>query len=443
MRSRHHPAPGLFRNAQLWRRTLLALMFVGCAVALPATADAATLITLHSFCPLDDCSDGNGPNGLIIDPASGTLFGTTVGGGANGMGVVFALTPGGGTYAYQVLYNFCSLANCADGSRPFTSLILDTNGALYGTTMNGGAHNNDGTAFSLTPSGGGSWVLKTLYDFCAATACADGAQPGQNGYGGLTYAGAESGALYDGVSALYGTTPLGGAQDAGVAFRLTPGAGKAKEKVIHDFCSQAGCADGQTPNAVIVGPKGNLFGTTQRGGGGNGGTVFALKIKGTETVLYNFCPQGSNCTDGEAPDDRVVLDAKGHLFGTTNVGGAHSQGTVFKVIPKGLNSTQTVLYSFCALSGCADGFRPFSAPTFDAAGRLVGTTQVGGAHNGGTVFRLKGTKETVLYDFCAVAGCADGTNVIPGVVLDSSGNVFGATVEGGANNRGTVFELKP
>ena len=102
-------------------------------------------------------------------------------------------------------------------------------------------------------------------------------------------------------------------------------------------------------------------------------------------MLYNFCSQ-SGCTDGGYPYAELVLDAKGNLYGTTSQGGKSNDGIVFKVTPSG---EETVLHNFCSEGGCRDGADPTAGLVFDAKGNLYGTTYVGGAHNQGTVFKLK------------------------------------------------------
>jgi len=170
----------------------------------------------------------------------------------------------------------------------------------------------------------------------------------------------------------------------GVVFKLAP---DGTEAVLHRFCSQSGCADGEHPHAgLVLDTAGNLYGTTYYGGSNvyNGGVVFKLAADGTETVLYNFCSQ-SGCTDGAEPVGGLVIDAAGTLYGTTSAGGASGGGVVFKLAPDG---TETVLYNFCSQSGCADGAEPWAGLVTDTAGNLYGTTVGGGDYGGGVVFMV-------------------------------------------------------
>ena len=334
---------------------------------------------LYSFCEQNGCSDGALPDAGLIFDRKGDVYGTTHEGGARGYGVVFKLTPEGN---YSILYNFCVLNGCTDGEYPAAGLVFDQKGNLYGTTVTGGA-NGQGVVFKLTPKG----KETVLYSFCALKSsqnhCADGALP----YSGL---------VLDPKGNLYGTTFSGGDNSicygyyeygCGVVFKLTP---KGNETVVYSFCGQTNCVDGAEPYAgLVLDQKGNLYGTAIEGGayGGVGGVVFKLTPEGEETVLYRFCTQ-DNCIDGSSPRSGLVLGEKGDLYGTTQRGGAPGNaGVVFKLTPEG---KETVLYSFCWQDNCADGQEPYAGLVFDQKGNLYGTTYVGGAgtYRGGVVLRL-------------------------------------------------------
>src|SRR5258708_309809 len=171
----------------------------------------------------------------------------------------------------------------------------------------------------------------------------------------------------------------------------------------------------------------------------------------TEKVLYNF----SSYPHGEKPQANLIADTAGNLYGTTYAGGAYQVGTVFKLTRGAKGWTQTVLYSF---KGGSDGEYPESSLVFDAAGNLYGTTASGGTCNGinvgcGTVFKLatnshSGRTESVIYTF---KGGSDGENPVAGLTLDSAGNLYGTTQNGGTGQStncalgtcGTVFRLAP
>jgi len=274
--------------------------------------------------------------------------------------------------------------------------------------------------------------LKVLYSFCSETSCTDGERP-------------DAAPVMDTAGNIYGTTQEGGANGRGSVFKLSAG----KETVLYSFCSASGCSDGEFPEAsLIVDAHGNLFGTTVYGGAHAEGTVFEIPAGGTEKVLYSFCAMAS-CGDGEGPHSGLIMDAQGNLYGTTQLGGTTaSAGVVFKLARSG---KETVLYAFCKTSTCRDGAFPLAGLIMDKTGNLYGTTTQGGAHNGtncsegcGTVFQLTPKRrETVLYSFCALSKCKDGSTPGAALVMDANGNLYGTTEYGGSKTEGTVFELPP
>jgi len=347
---------------------------LGCGIVFelrPKAGGGWTETVVHSF--NDNGIDGNTPySSLTFDAHTGNLYGTTYGGGTYGYGTVFELTPNGvGGWTETVVHNFND--NGTDGYYPFTGLIVDAAGNLYGATFNGGAY-GVGTVFELTPSGGGVWTEAVLHNFN------DNGTDGYQPYG--------AGLILDSVGNLYGTTVDGGAYGVGTVFELTPsGGGVWTETILHSF-NDTPFTDGYGPTCgLIVDAAGNLYGTTTYGGHhccGGYGTVFELTPTGagswTEKVLHSF--EGK---DGEQPWAGLVLDASGNLYGTTYEGGAYGVGTVFELSPAvGGSWTETLLHSFHAMGGS----NPVAGLIVDAAGNLYGTTAVGGAHGYGTVFEI-------------------------------------------------------
>ncbi|HEX3664034.1 MAG TPA: choice-of-anchor tandem repeat GloVer-containing protein [Rhizomicrobium sp.] len=289
-------------------------MIVAAAFAsMCASATAATLKTIYSFCRADLCRDGRSPAAPLLIDESGNLFGQTEAGGKGSGGVIFQFARGNSRE--QLLHAFCENPKndtCKDGAQPGSRLIMDQTGDLYGTTESGGA-DFAGTVFELIPNADRSkWKIKVLHTFCSS--CSDGSTP----RGGLTYAGATSGALYDGVSPLYGATELGGANSHGTIFELdvVPGKTKRREKIIYSFCSQPNCMDGAAPGAgVIADAVGNVFGSAQAGGLQNWGILYeftldAKKKHWTETVLHNFCA-AQDCADGAYFWNRTFYQREG------------------------------------------------------------------------------------------------------------------------------------
>jgi uncharacterized repeat protein (TIGR03803 family) len=233
----------------------------------------------------------------------------------------------------------------------------------------------------------------------------------------------------------YGTSEQGGYLYFGNLFRVTP-AGKVT--LIYSFCSKANCADGQYPKPAILGNDGNLYGVT--GGGGTSqydgsGTFYKMTLDGRITTLYTFCTTAS-CLDGVNPVG-IILGGDGNFYGATNSGGQFYAGTLFKITPAG---ELTVLHSFCSLANCADGSAPAYPPIQGTDGNFYGTAQRG-AKDGGTVYALTSSGHfNVVHTFCGGDPCPRGYDP-EGLVQDASGNLFGTTYFGGANQQGVVFEI--
>ena len=254
--------------------------------------------------------------------------------------------------------------------------------------------------------------------------------------GGSDGANPLAGFIIDRLGNLYGTASSGGSSGVGVVFELSP---TGHEIVLHNF---AGGTDGANPESRLTADKaGNLYGTTYSGGISNSGTVFEVTRKGQESVLYSF----KGGADGASPVAGLTIDKAGNLYGTTTAGGSSGNGTVFKLaVPSvaGGAWTENILYSF---GTGTDGTIPVAGVTFDAFGDLYGTTSGGGTYGYGTVFQLKRSAptwtENILHDF---AMGTDGGVPYAGVVWDATGNLYGASSDGGAggeNGGGTVFEL--
>jgi uncharacterized repeat protein (TIGR03803 family) len=327
--------------------------------------------------------------GVILDSA-GNIYGATVFAGIQG--ALYEVSASGQA---GILHNF---TGAPSGSDPNPVLVTSI-GEIYGTTFYGGT-NNYGMVYKLA---GGKQTA--LYNFKGDT---DGANP------------AVAPPARDSAGNLYGTAGGGGAANVGTVFKISP---SGEEMTLHSF---TGGADGANPDSgVILGPGGNLYGTTSAGGSGSltglqEGVVFKVTTIGEETVLYSF----TGLDDGgqPPPESWLALDAEGNLYGTTYSGGTANGGVVYKLTPTG---EETVLFNF---TGGADGAYPTTGVVLDAAGNLYGTNSFGGSLGGGVLFELSPAGEfTVLHNF---GGGAAGDQA-EGVVLDSAGNLFGATGFGG------------
>jgi uncharacterized repeat protein (TIGR03803 family) len=247
--------------------------------------------------------------------------------------------------------------------------------------------------------------------------------------GGGVYAGL----AIDGKGALYGTTCCGGAYGEGTVFQLTPGAGgKWSEKILHSFCADPHCTDGELPmEGVVVDGAGNVYGTA--GGGHN-----------NYGVAYELAPDPYSAPGWvyrviyESGSEGLILDQGGNLYGEWGPG-KYGKGDVFELSPRSGDWNQTLLYSFCSQQDCRDGLGPLYGLTWDASGNLYGVTTQGGANKWGVAFELEhtasGWKESVLYDFPAYE---------PGssLTFDSKGNLYGTTFQEGPCD-GTVYQLSP
>jgi uncharacterized repeat protein (TIGR03803 family) len=364
---------------------------------------ASSLLTvLHSFSAT--ASDGANPQGTLAPGRNGNFYGTTLNGGPTDTGTVFMIAPDG---TLTTLHTFGDVRP-TNGSVPAGELIQGGDGSFYGVTSGGGS-NSLGTIFSLTPAG----TLNTLYSFAQT----DGANPA-------------AGLLRTGDGSLYAATLNGGAYGSGTIFRLTSDGTSAD---LHDF--GASPADGLNPAAALMeAGDGNFYGTTSGGGVSGKGTVFRLTPDGSLTTLYSF---GSG-NDGSLPLAGLVQGPNNSFYGTTSSGGASAKGTVFAVTPAGILTT---LHNF-GDGTPSDGATPEAGLILGGDGNLYGTTRAGGVDDKGTVFRITAAGAlTTLYSFGSSDG--DGANPDGRLVQGHDGNYYGTTNGGGANDRGTVFQITP
>jgi len=375
--------------------------------------------------------------------------------------------------SYKVLHTF---TGGQDGSYPSAGLTLNGAGNLYGTAFNGG-----GTVYQLKKKGG---TFNLLHNFAGG----DGNGPtarvvfGSNGTlygtthgGGLNYgttfnlrpfpsvcktalcpwmetvlysfAGSPDGdgpglgdLIFDQAGNIYGTTVNGGANDLGAVFEMSPSGSGWTESVLYSFSG----SDGAHPeNGVIFDNAGNLYGTTLDGGVGGYGTVFELTPSGsgwTEKVLYSF----QNGSDGSHPVAGLIFDQSGNLYGATSNGGTGGGGAVFELTPSGNSWTYSLVYSFIGGANCG----PEASLVMDGAGNLYGTTVCDGVNKAGSVFKLTPSGPPWIYTSQhEFTGGSDGGNPISNVVFDANGNLYGTASEGGSgcapNGCGVVWEITP
>ncbi len=308
--------------------------------------------------------------------ADGTLYGTTFYGGSNtctgiGCGTVFRLRPplsaphsALSPWNETILYRFTG----TDGALPQGDLTFDPAGNIYGTTV-GGGQSNWGTIYKLAPPGGG-WTESASYS--AQEFDGNGSQP----YGGV---------VLDHSGNLYGVFQFGG-QSNGTAYQLSPSGSGWTLHVLHNFGFEQD--NGIEPiGGLIMDAAGNLYGTTLYGGSFlPGGVVYELSAGGggwTYHTIYSFLNG-----DG-GPEDKLMMDSAGNLYGTAFSAGEFGWGSVFKLTPSLGGWTMTSLHDFCADdSPCPDGMRPMSNVVMDTEGNLYGTTTGGGANGFGVVWKI-------------------------------------------------------
>lgn len=326
-----------------------------------------------------------------------------------------------GGFTETILYSF--KGGSTDGAGPHASLVRDSAGNLYGTTVNGGIVASTcteggtlaspvscGIIFKLTPTSTGQWTETVLHRFSGT----DGGNP-------------FSGLIRDTAGNFYGATLSGGSHALGLVFKLSLTSTGWKETVLHNF---AGGTDGALPfldcTTLAMDASGNLYGSTYKGGTANAGTVFKLSppttttTSWTEKILYTF----KGGSDGSEPFTGVILDKSGNLYGTTTFGGTggNNGGIVFKLTAAS-GYAKSVLHNFNRLTDPAEDFP--NGLTFDASGNLWGETEY-------AIFKLSpetsGWTETFVFNWSQTPGWSSGFTPL---IVDSHGVIWGTDTWGG------------
>ena len=420
---------------------LLLPLLLAAAVLCGSSAEAQTYTVLHSF---TGGYAGAWPwTDLTITP-SGHMYGTTFHGGPGtdfycqytGCGTVFEIYQRGGAWIFNPLYDF----RLQYGGFPKSAPVIGADGALYGAALTGGLLSSDcinagcGTIYKLQPSPTApaspflSWHPAIAYAFTGSED--DGGNPG--------------GIIRDAAGNLYGGNG-GGPYACGLIYELSrDGSGWTFSKLYDGFACN-GDYESRGPGGLVFDSDGNLYGITYNGGGGQCtsyrlgcGTVFKLTHTDSgwvETTLYEF----NQATDGGGAAG-LVRDAAGNLYGGTESGGSGGGGTVWELSPIDGGWIFNVLYNFQG----TEFNGPAGRMALDAAGNLFGITQADGAYGFGNVFKLTpsngGWVYTDLYDF---TNGNDGASPLKGPTLDAAGNLFGTASSAGADNAGVVWEITP
>jgi len=383
-------------------------------------------------------NDGGYPLASMILASDGGLYGTTTGGGPNGAGTVFRLTTNG------VLTTVAVFSGGADGYSPAGSLLQANNGVFYGTTVSGGA-GNSGDVYALgvlappvidIPPANLTGVAGDNLDL-SVHETTRGPFVYQWQLNGLDLGGA--------TNAVLGIVNLSALETGAYTVIVRNAAGvvtSAVARVTIDpgipsiafpLYSFTNGIDGANPSAgLIQGADGNFYGTTHNGvGSSNAGTVFQISPTGALNTLHAF----TGGADGGNPAGGLVQGSNGELYGTTSVGGGTNQaGTVFRMTTNGVLTT---LYAF---NRAGDGALPLAGLVSGSDGSLYGTTAAGGGtNNAGTIFRIStsGTL-TTLYTF---NGTNDGSIPNAALIQDAQGILYGTTLSGGLYSSGTFFTV--
>lgn len=375
-------------------------------LAIPAICThAQTFTTLYNF---TGGADGGEPLAGVIHGLDGELYGTTIGGGdlncdlPYGCGVVYKLNTGG---TETVLHRFSG----SDGASPSTPMARDNAGNFYGTTGEGGSGDcggGCGTVFEIDSEGNET----RLYSFSGGS---DGCNPDQ-------------GLIVSKSGVVYGTTAGYGCSSYGTIFKVDR-AGNLT--TLHTFLGP----DGASPmyGHLLIGKSGNLYGTTEVGGGFGYGVLYRLSTDGTLTVLHSF---SYGTSDGCRPYGSVARDKAGNFYGTTIQCGSNNFGTIWKVSETG---EETILHSFAG--GSSDGCYPSAGVTRDSEGNLYGVTGACGADAAGTLYELSTSGNiTLLHSFAY----SDGYGPNGEVLRTQKGELFGTT-QGSSDEDGTVWSYVP
>jgi uncharacterized repeat protein (TIGR03803 family) len=362
------------------------MVFTGMLFGGPCSAQ--TVITeLYSFKGKPSSSQPDGV--MLAQGRDGSLFGTTLVGGASNDGTVFRLTTAGG---FKLLYSFVDTDD-----DPAGGLTLGLDGNYYGTTYKGGSAKL-GTLYKITSSGAYSQLgnlggTNGAYPYVPPIQASDGN--------------------------FYGTTS--GSDGAATIYRYKP-----EDKFYTIFAPTA--AEGQyIETGLVQGTDGNLYGTADGSSATACGTIFELTLNGT--LLFNYIFPGT--PGGCFPTGTLIQAADGNFYGVTTMGGSANLGSVFKLAQSG---NVTILYSFQA----ASGDNPlFAGLTEGTDGNLYGTTTAGGTSGFGTLFSI-----TTAGTYTVLANFTSETQFPYGALLqDTNGLFYGTSKNGGETDNGSVYSF--
>ncbi|MBV9104107.1 MAG: hypothetical protein JO060_10990 [Candidatus Eremiobacteraeota bacterium] len=407
------------------KATLLAFAVAGLCAA--SSSAAGNYAVVYDF---TGQNDGSFAHTSVVFDTSGNAYATTVMGGAQGCGTVDQFSPmPHSKWKETTLYTFiCGV----DGKNPYGGVTIGPDGSLYGVTAAGGSSpcTGDGCGVVYAVRGKGETVL---HDFTGTNG--DGFGPG-------------NAPVFDSAGNLYGSTPDGGRLGFGIVYELSPKGLGWQEHIIHTFTGKKDGAVG-SKGPLLIDASGNIYGVTEQGGntgcGGSGcGVAFKMSLvahKWTFKTLYVF----SGAPNAQNPYGGLIMDHSGNLYGTTYYGGTGSCvsvpgcGTVYELSPgKKGQYTERLLHSFM---GGSDGSATTTTLLMDNAGNLYGTTSMGGRPtcDCGTAFELRAPswKESILHRF---GKNKDGSYPYYGFTA-FNGHLYSSTSAGGTFGQGTLFQI--
>jgi uncharacterized repeat protein (TIGR03803 family) len=394
------------------------------AVCASAQGSTESISILHSFGYHAGLDGGVAPNTLV--KVKGNYYGTTAGGGSASLGALFKFDPASGDVT--VLHAFCDGSTADDGQSP-SSLILGSDGNLYGTTIWGGStttpgkQSGYGVLFEYEMAKGKVLVLHSFRDGSVA---GDGEQPQSLTQGS------------DGN--LYGVAMEGGSTNTNGALFEYNRATKVLS-IVHSFGDGSVTSDGKYPKFIIQGQQGVLYGTTESGGSAGYGALFSYSTTAGFAIVHNFY-DGSVSGDGKWPT-ALAQASNGTIYGVASYGGSNSEGVLYKY---GASSGVAIVHGFTG--SATDGMYP-TALAFSSSGVLYGVTQLGGAANRGTIFSYTSSNGvSTVYSFQS-AQVTDGS-VPNAIIAGANGIMYGLTQYGGTlgtstwyTGQGTVFTFNP
>lgn len=348
---------------------------------------------------------GSVPQGSLVQTASGLFYGVTGLGGTNSDGVLFRWNDV--SSAYTSLKNFNN-SSATDGGLPHASLVIASNGKLYGTTTIDG-----------TPGGGNS--NGTIYSYDITTSTYTRLQAFPNGYSIKP----ESQLIQASNGKLYGVSTEGtGIDENGTLFSYDITSGTYSVNL--NFNERI---SGDAPKGSLMrASNGLIYGMTELGGLYNSGVIFSHDPATNARVVFYAFPNGVSTKGG------LIQASNGKLYGMTETGGTNGFGSIFSYDIS--TSTYSTVYSFTTITGALPHGNLMQASN----GKLYGMTRYGGSSNKGVIFSFDYSTNiyTDLFDF---TGAPNGERPTGSLIQASNGKLYGGTTLGGANNNGTIFSF--